>query len=181
MIKGIMISIMAIVFSICHAQNKHEKDQIKNLYKHVQFKNQAVEYRANIQIGASNFELLINDVPVEQYFGDADGTVNTSIPINDAILHSGSQRWKLILYHGTSKGKDLTGLSSNVLIDIEIEKLTPDISSNEQSASIKILATPTVLISGKPQYKDAGKVIAIYEGINSIRTDSFKNNIVLQQ
>lgn len=149
------------------AQNKQNmNNSLKDLYKTVQFRDKAIEYRANIQVGACNFELLINDIPVEQYFGNTDGTFNTSTPINDAILKSGPQRWKLILYPGYRNNSPVTTLSPNVFLEIEIEGL------KHKPQSVETIAGPVSLINtpqrkdekGNNIYLEAGKPTAVYEG-----------------
>jgi len=149
------------------AQNKQNmNNSLKDLYKTVQFRDKAIEYRANIQVGACNFELLINDIPVEQYFGNTDGTFNTSTPINDAILKSGPQRWKLILYPGYRNNSPVTTLSPNVFLEIEIEGL------KHKPQSVETIAGPVSLINtpqrkdekGNDIYLEAGKPTAVYEG-----------------
>jgi hypothetical protein len=149
------------------AQNKtNMNNTIKDLYKTVQHRDKAVEYRANIQVGACNFELLINDIPVEQFFGNANGTFNTSTPINDAILKSGKQRWKLILYPGFKDNQPTTALSPNVLIDIEIEGLKHTANGVEAlTEPVALLTTPQRQnAEGKEVYTEAGKPTAVYEG-----------------
>lgn len=152
-------------FSFCNAQNINTEKEMASLYKNVKFRQQAVEYRANLQIGACNFELLINDLPVEQYFGDASGTFNTSTPVNDAILRSGTQRWKLIVYPGYRNNQKLEQLSPHLLIDIGLERIAQSKHGQVGDASpVKLATTPFININGQSVYADAGKETAIYEG-----------------
>ncbi|WP_205529503.1 hypothetical protein [Taibaiella koreensis] len=164
MIKQAATIILSMAFTMCKGQTNNGENQLASLYKQVRFRDRAVEYRTNIEVGACNFELLINDVPVEQYFGDAEGTVNTSVPINDAILQTGAQHWKLIVYPGERKGKQLEELSPNVLIDIEIEKITKGGSQQEAGAVKKLVTTSLVKRDGREVFADAGKRIVVYEG-----------------
>ncbi|MGJ7031958.1 hypothetical protein [Niabella hirudinis] len=145
-----------------NAQNsKRITNAIKDLYKQVKFTDQAIEYRANIQVGASSFEFYVNDVLVEYYFGNANGTFNTSAPVNNAILKSGKQKWKLILYAAYLDGKQEKDLSPNLLVDINIEGLkeTPD------RKGVRPVGTPAQLITlPNKEQGTGGKPLAVYEG-----------------
>lgn len=162
--KWTIVGIIMMTFSSCSAQNTESEKQLASLYKQVKYRNQAVTYNLNIQIGACNFELLINDMPVQEYFGDADGTANVSVPINDAILTSGKQHWKLIVYPGERKGQVLTALSPNVLINIELEKTTESDHNKKSDKPVKLISTPVNTANGSSVYADAGKKTAMYEG-----------------
>jgi hypothetical protein len=122
--KTILYLLIGCSLASCAQEKKKMNDNlIPDLYKEVKFKDQKISYRAGIQVGASNFVLLINDVPVAQNFEEAGGTFNTSAPINDMILKSGKQHFKLILYPGFKNSLPLTALSENVLAKITIEGL----------------------------------------------------------
>lgn len=41
---------------------------------------------------------MINDYPVDRYFGPGDGSSSGSTPINIAILKPGIQKWKIKVY-----------------------------------------------------------------------------------
>ncbi|MCL1669787.1 hypothetical protein M2T82_17145 [Elizabethkingia ursingii] len=69
-----------------------------DLYKDVKYRNERVNYHAMIFIGGCNYEVLINDFPVDRYFGPGNGSASGSIPINTAILKSGVQTWKIRIY-----------------------------------------------------------------------------------
>ncbi|WP_300598688.1 hypothetical protein [Niabella sp.] len=138
---------------------------IKDIYKQVKFTDQAIEYRANIQVGASSFEFYVNDVLVEYYFGNANGTFNTSTPVNNAILKSGKQKWKLILYPPFLNGKQEHTLSRNLLVEIEMEGLrdTPD------GKGVRPSVPPARLMAISQQEPGslsatAGKPMAVFEG-----------------
>jgi len=145
------------------AQNKTKlaDPAIADLYKEVKFRDQGTNYRANVQMGACNFTLLINDVPVVQYFDESSGTFNSTVPINDVILKSGKQTYKLILYPGYKNGKPVAELSENVMADIKIEGFT------YIGSSISKIGEPIALInvSSKLQnFKQAGQPTAVYKG-----------------
>ncbi|HEY0176305.1 MAG TPA: hypothetical protein VGC08_08000, partial [Pedobacter sp.] len=139
---------------------------ISDLYKEVKFSDQKISYRAGIQVGACNFVLLINDVPVAQYFDNVTGTFNTSSPINDVILKSGKQTFKLILYPGFKNGTPLTALSENVLGKITIEGL------KYAGEGVQTVIEPFTILEipgkGKP-FTEAGKPGAVYEGTFDVK------------
>lgn len=74
------------------------KTAMSELYKHVRYFDQRINYHAQVAIGGCNYEVLINDYPVDRYFGPANGTVSGSVPINTAILKPGVQTWKIRIY-----------------------------------------------------------------------------------
>ncbi len=78
--------------------NDNATEILGSLYKDVKYYDQRINYHADIFIGGCNYEVLINDFPVDSHFGPGDGAMNTSIPINTAILHKGEQTWKIRVY-----------------------------------------------------------------------------------
>ena len=80
------------------AMNEKVTEILGNLYKDVKYYDQRINYHAQITIGGCNFEVLINDFPVHQYFGSINGSLNTNVPINTAILGQGVQNWKVRIY-----------------------------------------------------------------------------------
>lgn len=86
----------------CGQNNKDMDEKVTeilgNLYKDVKYYDQRINYHAQITIGGCNFEVLINDFPVHQYFGSINGSLNTNVPINTAILGQGVQNWKVRIY-----------------------------------------------------------------------------------
>lgn len=151
------LTYLILLFAIPIITRAQTVPAVEEIYKIVKYQDQAIDYRANIQVGACNFELLINDVPVEQFFGNANGTFNTSTPINDAILKSGSQRWKLILYPGYKNDKPIESLSANVFVDIEIEAL-------KNRGMIKKIPEKLLETTEDGKYKGAGEKQMVYEG-----------------
>lgn len=158
---------MGVAITGCSQTTKTMDTSIKDIYKTVKFKDQAIEYRANIEVGACSFELLINDVPVQSYFGNANGTFNTSAPINNAILKSGIQKWKLVLYPAYLNGLQTAALSPNVLLDIEIESLHSTANGKgvrQVYDPISLIKTPTLSTDSGAVYAGSGKPMAVYEG-----------------
>ena len=125
--KRLFVYMLAGSSLVSCAQNKSkmETTTIADLYKEVKFRDQRTNYRANVKTGACNFTLLINDVPVVQYFEESNGAFSTTAPINDVILTSGKQTYKFILYSGYKDGKPVAALSENVMADIKIEGYAP--------------------------------------------------------
>lgn len=145
--------------SYSQSEKKTISKPVSELYKEVKFKEQKISYRAGIEIGGCDFELLINDVPVAQYFEDVNGTFNTSSPINDIILKSGKQTFKLILYPGFKNGVPVTALSENVIAKITVEGLKYE--------GVKTIVSPLTIFELPTQAKpftDAGKQTVVYEG-----------------
>lgn len=148
-----------------------EKKEINNpslipeLYKSVKFSDHKANYRANISVSACNFTLLVNDVPVAQYFEESGGTFTTTAPINNVILKSGQQTYRLILYPGYTEGKPAKALAENLTVDITIEGFAYN------GSAIKKVGTPISLVSvsGKQQnYRQAGQPSAVFEGVFNI-------------
>ncbi|MCW3161097.1 hypothetical protein [Chryseobacterium oryctis] len=80
------------------ALDKEVNEILGNLYKDVKNYDQRINYHAMIFIGGCNYEVLINDFPVDRYFGEGNGAASGSAPINRAILKSGLQTWKIRIY-----------------------------------------------------------------------------------
>lgn len=151
--------------SCAQKEAKTSNSSITELYKEVRFKEQKITYRAGIEVGACNFQLLINDVPVAQNHGIAQGTFNTSSPINSVLLKSGKQSFKLILYPGFQDNKPVASLSKNVIARITIEAL------KYKGGDVKTVVSPYSIIevpSVDHPFGFAGKPTAVYEGTFSV-------------
>lgn len=134
---------------------------IADLYKEVKFRDQQTNYRANIQAGACNFSLLINEVPVVQYFEEANGSFSNTAPINNLILKSGKQTYKLILYPGYKDGKPAKQLSENLIVNISIEGFKYSGSHIDKVGA----PVPLLSLSSRDQtFKQAGQDSAVFEG-----------------
>ncbi|KFC18422.1 hypothetical protein SAMN04488097_3664 [Epilithonimonas lactis] len=102
MYKYFILIISLISLQSC-GQNKETMDAksteiLGNLYKDVKHIDQRINYQAMIFIGGCNYEVLINDYPVDRYFGPGNGSASGSTPINIAILKPGVQNWKIRIY-----------------------------------------------------------------------------------
>lgn len=115
----------------------------------------AIEYRINFEVGGASFECFVNDIPVEQYFGEGNGILNTSTPVNDAILKSGTQHWKLVLYPSFQAGKQLAALPEKIKVVVAVEGLRK--SDGGQVSNVEL-----VNIDG--DHANAAKTEAVYEG-----------------
>jgi hypothetical protein len=165
--KRILMYVLAGSSLLSCGQEKKKVDSpspssIPELYKSVKFRDHNTNYRADISVGACNFTLLVNDVPVAQYFEESGGNFTTTSPINNFILKSGQQSYKLILYPGYSNGKPAKTLSENVTVDITIEGFTYN------GSAIREVGTPISLVSlsaRQKNFKQAGEPSAVFEGV----------------
>lgn len=102
MYKYLILIISLISLQSCGQNNKAMDEKVNelwgNLYKDVKYKEAKVNYQALVFIGGCNYELLINDFPVDRYFGEGNGAASGSVPINTAILNKGEQTWKIRVY-----------------------------------------------------------------------------------
>ncbi|EDM38118.1 hypothetical protein PBAL39_00847 [Pedobacter sp. BAL39] len=165
--KRIIIYLLmgASLTSCAQKEKKMNTASIADLYKEVKFKEQKISYRAGIQVGACNFQLLINDVPVAQNFGDVQGTFSTSSPINSVLLKGGRQTFKLLLYPGFHNNQPLTTLSENVRVRVAIEGL------KYEGEGVKTVVSPYEIIqvpSAEEPFVFGGKPTAVYEGTFSV-------------
>lgn len=166
--KRIFMYVLAGSSLLSCGQDKKKVDSsssISELYKSVKFMDHNTNYRANISVGACNFTLLINDVPVAQYFEESGGNFTTTVPINNVILKSGQQTFKLILHPGYTDGKPTKALSENVTVNITIEGFAYN------GSAIKKIAAPisVVSISAKQKnFKQTGQPSAVYEGVFNV-------------
>jgi len=139
---------------------------ISDLYKEVKHRGKAVQYHAGIQVGGCAFEFFVNDLPVVQYFENGNGALNTSAPINDHILKSGTQTWKLVLYPAYLKGIQTEPLSKGIEANIEIETLKfREDGVDNIAPTFSLIETPKKKNEkGDTVYAEAGKKIMVYEG-----------------
>lgn len=165
--KRIFMYVLAGSSLLSCGQEKKKVDSqspssVPELYKSVKFLDHNTNYRANISVGACNFTLLVNDVPVAHYFEESGGIFTTTAPINNVILKSGQQNYQLILYPGYSGGKPAKTLSENVTVDITIEGFSYN------GSVIKKVGTPISLVSvsaKQKNFKKADEPIAVFEGV----------------
>lgn len=186
--KNITIIILASILCLqsC-AQNDNEMNAkttqiLGSLYKEVQHYDQRINYQADIFIGGCNFEVLINDFPVETYFDAGNGVISTSIPINTAILKPGTQTWKIRVYpiHDVKEIKGITSkiprnaIEDNARVEIKIEGVRFKENGDIEKHFGKVLEFKAPLIkdekTGKNKLADAGKTYTEYSG-------TFKANV----
>ena len=70
---------ISVIFSLlfclqgCGQNNKAMDEKVEEIfgsfYKDVKHYDQRINYHANIFIGGCNYEILINDFPVDSYYG----------------------------------------------------------------------------------------------------------------
>ena len=162
-----LLTLFCLAFIAC-AQNPQKMNTplISELYKEVKYQDKAVQYHAGIEIGGCAFSFLVNDVPVVQYFEDGNGTLNTSAPLNDQILKSGTQTWKLTLYPGYQNGKQTDALSPGIESNVTIETLQfYEGGVKDLAPKFSLLETPK-RIDDKDAlvYQEAGKKMMVYSG-----------------
>jgi len=180
MIKYFIVIISLIGLQSC-GQNKETMDakgteNLGNLYKEVKFQNDKINYHADIFIGGCNYEILINDFPVDSYYGPGNGAMNTSIPINTAILNKGEQTWKIRVYP-VHDSKEVNGVSTMVprpaiqdgaRVEIKIEGFKFSDNGNIEKSFGRIVdfKAPTKKDenSGKNILADEGKPYVEYTG-----------------
>ncbi|WP_108866771.1 hypothetical protein [Aquimarina aquimarini] len=110
--KNLIICLLAINISSC-AQQKETKEmtqKISQVYKEVQYRNEAINYHADFYSSDCSFELLVNDMEVYTYYDT--GGIGTSFPINYDILKPGLQTYTIRLY--PQKKQDGTFMDSLV-------------------------------------------------------------------
>ncbi len=157
----------SLLFGACTQPSKNmNPTTLSDLYKTVQYHDKAVQYHAGIQIGGCAFEFLLNDVPVVQYFEEGSGTLNTSAPLNDQILKSGTQTWRLTLYPGFAAGKQTETLSAGIEANITVETLQfYEGGVKNLVPTFSLIQTPKRIgETGAADYADAGKKMMVYTG-----------------
>ncbi|MCW3161096.1 hypothetical protein [Chryseobacterium oryctis] len=147
-----------------------------NLYKDVKNYDQRINYHADIFIGGCNYEVLINDFLVHQYFGPIKGSLNTNIPINMAILGKGEQTWKVRIYpiydrneiNGKIVSTKKTAIEKGARAKISIEGLRFKENGDIEKEFGKILKFEAPLKkdekTGENIFADAGKPYVEYSG-----------------
>jgi len=169
-IYGFLACIIMLTNQSC-GQNKKAMDEkatesIGNLYKDVKFKDQAVNYHAEIQIGGCAFEVYVNDMSVHKYAGDdGSGSVGLSAPINMNILKSGTQTWEVRVFPPEVNGKRLSTLPEGVKLELSVEALKFRADGVDHTADpIILLETPKADKGNGMVYADAGKPFMVYKG-----------------
>lgn len=140
------------------------KCQQTDITKEIPAINKAVEYWASIESGACNFQLLINNIPIAQYFGDVKEDSLMSRSIDKAILTGGEQKWKLVLYPGYQDGKPIERLAPNTSICLEIEKVSRGNHTKRESPATKLFPMRLLTIPNKEGFAYTGKDFVAYEG-----------------
>lgn len=156
--------------------NKQTTQALGNLYKDVQHYDQRINYHADIFIGGCNFEVLINDFPFERYFDVGNGAISTSIPINTAILKSGTQTWKIRIYpihdvkqiNGIIAKVPRASIQEGARVEIKIGRIRYKENGDIGKQFEKVLDFKAPLIkdekTGKNKLADAGKTYTEYSG-----------------
>lgn len=177
----VLILIMSFITLSSCGQTPEEMDSkvkeiFKDLYKDVKYRDERINYHAQIFIDACNYEVLINDFPITKYFGPANGASSGNHYINQTILKSGVQTWKIRVYpiHDAEwidgKPYDISRalIEEGARVELSIEALRfrdeggVDILDNEVFA----FSAPLVKSekNGSNVFADAGKPYVEYSG-----------------
>ena len=164
--KSVLI-VFTLLFSLqgCGQNNKAMDEKVTeilgNLYRDVKHSEQEVSYRAIYFIGGCSFELLINDFPIMHYYGPGDGSLSESVPINNAIIKSGLQTWKIRVYPVHIDRVPQQTISDGARVELKIQAIrfkdNGDIA--ERKEPILVFEAPLNKDSktGKNIFADAGK------------------------
>lgn len=180
MYKFLILIISVISLQSCaqntKSMNKEVNDILGNLYKEVKHRDKAISYRAIYFIGGCNFELLINDFPIMTYYGEGDGSLSESAPINTAILKKGEQTWKIRVYPVHDK-KEIDGkvvsitrpaIQDGARVELAIEGIKFKENGDIEKRFGKLFEFEAPLKkdeeTGKNVFADAGKPYVEYSG-----------------
>lgn len=180
MYRYLILLISLISMQSCGQKNTNMNQKateiLGNLYKDVKYYDERVNYHADIFIGGCNYEILINDFPVDSYFGPGNGAMNTSIPINTAILNKGEQTWKIKVYP-VHDNKSVNGIATKVArpnlqdgarVEIKIEGVRFSKDGNIEKSFGKIVDFKASTVkdekTGKNVFADKGKPYVEYTG-----------------
>lgn len=180
MYKYLILIISLISLQSC-GQNKENMDVksteiLGNLYKDVKHQDQRINYQAMIFIGGCNYEVLINDYPVDRYFGPGNGSASGDSPINIAILKQGVQTWKIRVFPARDR-KDVNGETTlvpqdaiqpgaRVEMNIEGVRFAANGDIEKRFGKVVEFTAPVKLdnSTGKNMLSDAGKPYVEYSG-----------------
>ena len=170
--KTVIIGLMSLcsIASSCQTkvtkQMKTEVQEIfSNLGENVVANDEA--YNANIWIGACSYEVLINDMRVDYFFGRLNGTTSGSIPINPYILKTGWQTWTIRVYPEWKDRSyfDTNGISEGALVELQINKYkykpNGDVETLYESEKFERKKTEG---DYEAKFPDAGKPYVEYKG-----------------
>ena len=179
MYKYLILIISLISLQNC-GQNKETMDvkateTLGNLYKDVKHQDKRINYQAMIFIGGCNYEVFINDYPVDRYFGPGDGSASGSSPINIAILKPGIQTWKIKIYpvrdraevNGEIKLVPQENIQPGARVEMDIEgvRFNPNGGIEKRFGKIVEFEAPLKKDnSGQNAFGDAGKPYIEYTG-----------------
>lgn len=147
-----------------------------DLYKEVKYRDERINYHAQIFIGACNYEILINDFPITKYFGPANGATSGSYPINPAILKSGVQNWKIRVYpihnrewiNGNPYDISRPSIEEGARVELRIEALRFKENGDVDVLDKEVLNFKAAVVrsekNGSNVFADAGKPYVEYSG-----------------
>jgi hypothetical protein len=123
--KVLMVLLVVLLLQNCCAQNNNNqnmigKEKLLNLYKEVKMYDYNPRYWIDIQSKNCTYEVLLNDIPLNQYFDKIESST-ISIPMNTRILKSGKQKLTIKMFSALDKNQIPESLlNNNSTIDIKI-------------------------------------------------------------
>jgi hypothetical protein len=120
--KIIFLTFILITNISCSQKNNQKmgKEKLLNLYKEVKMYDYNPRYWIDIQSKNCTYEILLNDIPLNQYF-DMIESSTVSIPMNTRILKSGKQKLTIKMFPALDKKQiPENSLNNNSTIDIKI-------------------------------------------------------------
>lgn len=177
----VLVLILSLVTMSGWGQTSEEMDNKvrliwRDLDKNVKYRDEQISYHAQIFIGACNYEVLINDFPIDIYFGPANGASNGSHAINTAILKSGVQNWKIRVYpihdreriDGNPYDISRPLIEEGARVEFSVEALRFRDEGGVDILDNKVFAFSAPLVTseknGSNVFADAGKPYVEYSG-----------------
>lgn len=176
------LTLSICLFSLsCFAQpEKGEDASVKTIfgtfYKNVKHMDRRINYHAQVMIGGCNYEVLINDYPVDRYFGPANGSLSGSVPINIAILRPGLQTWKIRVYpvrnrvekQGKVTLESQAEIQDGARVALRIEGIRFKVNGDVEKRFGKVMEFSAPLEkdqqTGQSKFADAGQAFVEYSG-----------------
>lgn len=120
--KIIMLTLILITNLSCSQKNNEKmgREKLLNLYKEIKMYDYNPRYWADIQSNNCTYEILLNDIPLNQYFDIVESST-VSLPMNTRILKSGKQKLTIKMFSPLDKTQiPEKSIASNASINIKI-------------------------------------------------------------
>ena len=103
--KAILLLIFITNLSCSQKKNQiMEKEKLLNIYKEIEVYDYNPRYWIDIRNEHCSYEILLNDVPINSYFGTSEVS-GGSMPLNSRILAKGKQKLSIKIYPYISDNK----------------------------------------------------------------------------